>query len=231
MYIKNKMASIVWKLAIIAFGTWGLLDGASILAGHYDTNFPHMFTNISNLFAWGYFACAVAWLLPRRNDEHARTFAPVAKYTATVSLLVTMLIAHFIMFDTLVQNGQVVLHLVILHYIVPIMTLLDWIFFDEKGSMPVWGPFAWLSLVLTYLVVVMVGCGAFGLFLGGGTTADISRYPYTFLDPAISGVGGVATFCGAMVVAFVVLGFVLYASDHLMARFGGEHGTAHAGRA
>lgn len=93
------------------------------------------------------------------------------------------------------------------------------------------GPFAWLSLVLTYLVVVMVGCGAFGLFLGGGTTADISRYPYTFLDPAISGVGGVATFCGAMVVAFVVLGFVLYAIDHLMARFGGNHGTAHAGRA
>jgi hypothetical protein len=77
-----------------------------------------------------------------------------------------------------------------------------------------------MSLVTAYLVIVMVGAGPLGIFLGGGTTADVSRYPYTFLDPGISGVGGVAAFCGAMLVAFIVLGYVLFGLDRLFAKLG-----------
>ena len=54
--------------------------------------------------------------------------------------------------------------------------------------------------------------------MGGGTTADISRYPYTFLDPGISGVGGVALFIVAMIVAFVVLGYLIFAIDKVLGR-------------
>ncbi len=218
MRIKSKALSIAWKVVLLAFGAWGLLDGSGILAGHYQSGFPHMFTNISNLFAWGYFACAIVWLARRRDDDEATTFAPVAKYTATVSLLVTMLIAHFMLFDAMFQNGQLVLHLVVLHYVVPIMTLLDWLLFDEKGKMPAWGPISWLSLVTVYLAVVMVGVGVFGLYMGGGTTADVTRYPYTFLDPAISGTVGVTAFCAGMLVAFTALGYVIFGADRLLAR-------------
>ena len=218
MRIKNKTASIVWKVVLLVFGTYGLLDGSGILAGEYKTGFPNMFTNVSNLFAWGYFLLAVIWLVRNRDDEKAVTFAPLAKYIATISLLVTMLIAHFMLFDAMFQNGQLVWHLVVLHYVVPIMTLLDWALFDEKGKMPVWGPFAWLSLVLVYLVVVMIGAGPLGLNLGGGTTANVSRYPYTFLDPSISGVGGVIAFCGVMLVVFIVLGYILFGIDRLLGR-------------
>jgi len=98
------------------------------------------------------------------------------------------------------------------------MALLDWLLFDEKGKMVVWGPFAWLSLAAVYLVVVMVGAGPLGLDLGGGTTAGVTRYPYTFLDPAISGVGGVALFIGAMVVAFVAIGYLIFGIDKILGR-------------
>ena len=217
MVIKNKTAAIVWKLVLLAVGTYGLLDGSGILAGAYTPNFPHMFTNVSNLFAWGYYLIAVIRLAMGRDTAN-RPFAPTAKYTAMVSLLVTMLIAHFMLFDAMFQNGQLVWHLVAMHYVVPIMTLLDWFLFDEKGRMPVWGPFAWLSLVLVYLVVVMVCAGPLGMYMGGGTTGDITRYPYTFLDPGIMGVGGVALFCGGMFVGFVVLGYLIYGLDRLLAR-------------
>ena len=216
MRIRSRTASVAWKLVLVAFATYGLLDGAGILAGRYDANFPHMFTNISNLFAWGYFLCAAIWIIAHR-DEEAVAPAPGFKYTATVSLLVTMLIAHFMLFDAMFRGGQVVFHLVVLHYIVPIMTLLDWLLFDEKGAMPAWGPLAWMSLVLAYLVFTMVVVGVFGIFWGGGTTADITSYPYTFLDPAISGVGGVVGFCAAMLVAFVALGYLLFGIDRLLA--------------
>ena len=218
MCIRSKAASIAWKVAIVLFGTYGLLDGAGILAGRYLDAFPHMFTNISNLFAWTYFVCAIVWLATHLGDRDAVTFFPAAKYTATMSLLVTMLIAHFLMFDTLVQDGVLQVHLLVLHYIVPTMTLLDWLLFDEKGKMPAWGPFSWLSLVLAYLVVVMILVGMFGIYMGGGTTGDVTMYPYTFLDPSISGAGGVAAFVAAMVVAFVTLGYALFGIDRALAR-------------
>ena len=217
MHIRNKTASVIWKFVLVAIGTYGLLDGSGILAGTYHTGFPHMFTNVSNIFAWGYFFVAAIRLVASKGDG-AKVFAPQAKYTAMISLLITALIAHFMLFDAMFQNGQLVLHLVAMHYVVPIMALLDWLLFDEKGKMVVWGPFAWLSLAVVYLVVVMVGAGPLGLDLGGGTTADVSRYPYTFLDPAISGVGGVALFIVAMVVAFIVLGYLIFAIDKALGR-------------
>ena len=217
MHIRNKTASVIWKFVLVAIGTYGLLDGSGILAGTYHTGFPHMFTNVSNIFAWAYFLIAAIRLVASKGDG-AKVFAPQAKYTAMISLLITALIAHFMLFDAMFQNGQLVLHLVAMHYVVPIMALLDWLLFDEKGKMVVWGPFAWLSLAVVYLVVVMVGAGPLGLDLGGGTTADVSRYPYTFLDPAISGVGGVALFIVAMVVAFIVLGYLIFAIDKALGR-------------
>ena len=75
-----------------------------------------------------------------------------------------------------------------------------------------------MSLVVAYLAIVMIGAGPLGMDLGGGTTANVSRYPYTFLDPGISGVGGVVAFCGVMLVAFVALGYVLFGIDRLLGR-------------
>ena len=216
MYIRNKTASAIWKFVLVAVATYGLLDGSGVLAGAYQEAFPHMFTNVSNMFAWGYFLVAAIRLAMGRDQD--KTFAPQVKYTAIISLFVTALIAHFMLFDAMFKDGQLVWHLVALHYVVPIMALLDWLLFDEKGKMPVWGPFAWLSLVVVYLVVVMVCAGPLGMNMGGGTTADISPYPYTFLDPAISGVGGVAAFIAAMFVAFIVLGYVIFGIDKLLGR-------------
>ena len=217
MYIQNKLASAIWKFVLVAVATYGLLDGSGILAGHYLTGFPHMFTNVSNIFAWGYFLVAAVRLV-RSKDDNPGVFAPQVKYTAMISLLVTALIAHFMLFDAMFQNGQLVWHLVAMHYVVPAMALLAWLLLDETGKMVVWGPFAWLSLAAVYLIVVMIGAGPLGLDLGGGTTAGQTRYPYTFLDPAISGVGGVALFIVVMLVAFVLLGYLIFAIDRLLGR-------------
>lgn len=89
-----KTASVLWKFVLVAIATYGLLDGAGILAGTYHTEFPHMFTNVSNIFAWGYFLIAAIRLAASEDDE-TKVFAPQAKYTAMISLLITALIAHF----------------------------------------------------------------------------------------------------------------------------------------
>jgi hypothetical protein len=218
MMIRSRTACILWRAALLLFGLFGLLDGAGILTGSYHSNFPHMFTNISNLAAWVYFLCAMIRLIIRKEPEIGVPFLPVFKYTVTISLLVTMLIAHFMLFNAMFKDGHLVWCLVILHYVAPCMTLLDWLLFDQKGKMPVWGPFAWISLGVAYLAFTMIYVGVFGRYMGGGTTADLTSYPYDFLDPAIKGTGAVIGFCGAMIIAFIVLGYVLYGIDHLMRR-------------
>ena len=152
MRIRSKALCILWRSILLIAGLWGLLDGSGILSGAYTDNFPHMFTNISNMFAWAFFACALVHTAVRRDDPH--TFAPFFKYTAMISLLVTMLIGHFMLSDALFQDGKLVLHLVVLHYIVPLMALFDWVLFDEKGRMPLWGP----------LLLDIPGSGLSGLF-------------------------------------------------------------------
>lgn len=218
MRIKSKPLSILWKSIFLLAEAWALLDGAGVLAGRYDSNFPHMFTNISGIAAWIYFLCAVLWLIPRGEKESGAPFAPVFKYTAVISLLVTMIIAHFMVFDAMFQDGKLVWHLVVMHYIAPCMALLDWLLFDEKGKMPAWGPVAWISLAVAYLAFTMIAVGVFGAYMGGGTTAELTPYPYDFLDPAIAGVGGVAGFSGGMIAAFLALGYILFGIDRLMGR-------------
>ena len=218
MYIKNKAASIIWKAVFLLLVAWALLDGSGILAGHYTSNFPHMFTNISNMAAWVYFLCALIRLATRNESEIGVPYLPVFKYTVTISLLVTMIIAHVMLFNAMFQDGHLVWCLVIMHYVAPCMALLDWLLFDRKGKMPVWGPFAWISLGVAYLAFTMIAVGVFGIYMGGGTTADKTSYPYDFLDPSIVGTGTVVGFCGGMIVAFIVLGYVLYGIDHWMGR-------------
>ena len=117
MYIKTKSASIIWKVVFLLLVTWALLDGSGILAGHYTSNFPHMFTNVSNIAGWLYFLCAVIWMIPR---DTGKPFAPVFKYTVTISLLATMIIAHFMVFDAMFQDGKLVWHLMVMHYVAPL---------------------------------------------------------------------------------------------------------------
>ncbi len=79
MYIKNKAAAMIWRIALLALSLFGLLDGAGIVKGHYSSNFPHMFTNVSNMFNWLYCACALIYMIKRSGDQEDRVFAPLFK--------------------------------------------------------------------------------------------------------------------------------------------------------
>ena len=67
MRIRSKALCILWRSILLIAGLWGLLDGSGILSGAYTDNFPHMFTNISNMFAWVYFLLALIRIIGKGN--------------------------------------------------------------------------------------------------------------------------------------------------------------------
>lgn len=117
----------------------------------------------------------------------------------------------------LFDNGTLDVTLLILHYIVPIGIVLDWLLFDTKGHMTPTGPLVWVVLPLAYVIYIMVSVNVFGLFMGALKLGP-SRYPYSFFDVDALGAGSVALFIVAMLVAFIALGYVYFAIDHALAK-------------
>ena len=216
MRIQSKTASLVWKALIVVIGLVGIAIGSGMLSGNLDPRAFQMFTTLSNLLAIVYFFMALVVLGARGNG--APTFAPMVKQIVTMGVTVTFLIAHFMLFNLLFTDGVLNVDMLILHYIVPIMSILDWLLFDEKGKMPAFAPFAWLVLPIIYLAASEVAVNVCGLSVG--LDSSTHGYPYPFLDAVSLGWPRVIGFICLMVAAFLALGYVWRAIDSLLARAG-----------
>lgn len=75
------------------------------------------------------------------------------------------------------MQGTILISNILLHYVVPICTVIDWLVFDEKGWFSVRTALLWLLAPLGYFVFVM-NAVALGAQLGPYG----ARYPYFFLD-------------------------------------------------
>ena len=186
--------------------------GSGLLAGAYNRRFPYMFTNLSNIAVFVYFSCAVVYLLRHRTD---RVLAPVIKHTIMMSVTVTFLISHVMLFDRLFAGGHLHVELVLLHYVTPLMVIADWLLFDPKGVIHRWEPPVWVCAPLTYMLVTIIAIAGFGSDFGADVAAGKNPYPYPFLDLGAKGFIGVAKFVIPATLAFLFLGYFFYLFDYL----------------
>ena len=213
MRVASRTASIVWKAGIVASGLAGLCITSGLLDGSFELRFLNMFTNISNVAVVVYYVCALVMLSRNRSLV---TFAHTLKMVVTMGITMTFLIAHFILSGMLTAGGTLHVDMLLLHYVVPIMTILDWVLFDEKGVTRKRDSLVWVMEPLVYLVVVEVLVNVFGTAVGAGM--GDSRYPYPFLDANVLGWPVVLRFIFLMLAAFLTLGFLWSVLDHRLAR-------------
>ena len=222
MHVRSRTASIVWKACIVASGIVGLAMTSGLLDGTFDLRFLCMFTNLSNIAVAVYFICALVAL---SHDKDLVTYAHIPKMVVTMGITLTFLIAHFMLSGMLTWGGTLHVDMLLLHYVVPIMTILDWVLFDEKGLMGRKEPLIWTVEPLVYLAAVEVLVNVFGISVGGGM--GDSRYPYPFLDATSLNWPTVIGFILAVFVAFIALGSAWVALDrHLAKRAQGTSGCS-----
>jgi hypothetical protein len=87
------------------------------------------------------------------------------------------------------------------HTLSPILGFVYWLRGVPKGQLTWRHPFMWLSYPIGYLV--------YWLFRG----PIVGEYPYFFVDVNELGYGGVATWSGVLVVAFLILGGLMLLWD------------------
>ncbi|MQA98275.1 MAG: hypothetical protein GEV11_28105 [Streptosporangiales bacterium] len=181
--------------AVVGLGyTWMALDDDPL-------NPLVLFTVQSNLLLAGYYG----WRVVRRGPASAEV-----KGAVTLYLVVTGLIWHFLRmggsspFEHLSLSGFGLGNL-LLHYVTPVVVVIDWLVFDRNARPPRWAAaLAWLAYPLAYLIFVLVR----GVMLPPDAW---KRYPYPFLDVDIFGYGGVVRMAIALAACFVLLGLGLIA--------------------
>jgi hypothetical protein len=88
----------------------------------------------------------------------------------------------------------------VIHYIFPLVVLADWLYQPPRSTLRFGQMGYWLIYPLIYLVYTLI------------RGAIVGFYPYPFLNPATAGgYGGVALYCVAIFVAFLIVGAGLIA--------------------
>ncbi|MDH6576021.1 Pr6Pr family membrane protein [Kitasatospora sp. MAP5-34] len=192
-----------WRLAIVLSAGLGLVLGTSSLV---------YFTVESNVIVLGYFAGALYWMAKRGTADGP---APRLRGAATLYITITGIVAHVILnhganplpgltsgADPL-QNWSTFL----LHYVTPVMVLIDWLCLKPRNvsrwrDLPLW-----LSFPLGYAGLTLLRGAIFPHFP--------NAYPYFFLDPTTNGYAWVGGQIAQLTVEFIVLAAAVVGLDRL----------------
>lgn len=223
--LKVMVTAMILKVFIVIAAVCGILLQCGVADGQFSFETFRMFTTLSNLAVAVYFAWHVVAALRGSSGAgddkrvpgkgRGRRAAEVPsymykwKFMVMMGILLTGLVAHFMlrgMFDSLPSAER--FGITLLHYVVPIAVLLDWILCDERGMVRAWmPPFAALFPVIY---------GAASMTIVGITGSG--NYPYPFLNVDELGLGTVLLVMAGLAAGFMIVGYILYFLDRLAAR-------------
>ncbi|MDO4842376.1 MAG: Pr6Pr family membrane protein [Phoenicibacter congonensis] len=207
---QKRKASLVYKTLIVLAAVVGILLQCEIGTSNFSLYSFRMFTTLSNLAVALFFAVYVVFSLRNSSfsDSQKKAFKAF-KFLITMCIMLTGLVAHFMlvgMFDSM--DAEANAGLVLLHYVVPIATVLDWLIFDIKGETTRKMPLFAAVFPVLYALVTMIAAQ----FMQGD-----GKYPYPFLNVDILGVDGVALNIVLLAVAFIAVGYAGVWVDHKLA--------------
>ncbi len=171
----------------IAFGVLALVavvaQGIDIVTRGYSVvNFISFFTIQSNILAAAVLILSAWYVLTRKQSRHFT----MLRGAAVVYMVITGVVYWLLLRNVDVQINQEWINIV-LHYIMPLVILLDWFIF--RAPQRIRYPHAllmWSSFPFIYLMYTLIR----GSFAGW--------YPYPFLDPSIYGYAGITVTSAAI---------------------------------
>lgn len=212
MHIRSKALSILWKTTIAACAFVGLGLQIGIFKGELHLSSFKYFTNISNLLCMVYFLIDVVFLFAVKKRDGSVSWCPALKGVAMMGITVTWLVAHF-MLGSFTMGPSLRVSIRLVHYVVPIMTILDWLLFDQKGHIKRSAPLLWTVFPLGYFAAIM-GLAYFG--------KGVPFYPYPFMNVEKLGLPRVLITVALMLAFFIALGYLFVLIDRLLEKAEGK---------
>ena len=196
--MNSRTAAIAYRLFFAALSLTAVavqFFAVTVPQGHSIFNFFCYFTNLSNIMISIVFIVSALRLISGRKDPSDSDVA--IRGGAVVYIAFVGIVFNTILADT--DLGELIPWVnVIVHMIVPIAGVVDWLIWAPRRHLPFRVALWWMIWPAAYSIF-SVARGAIDGF-----------YPYPFFNPNVSGgYGGVALWCLVLVVAFFVLAVVI----------------------
>lgn len=205
--MSNRILPIVFRFALAAASMGAMfyqLFAIHIPSGYNVVNFFTYFTNLSNIIISVVFVVTAVRLL-RGGSAPTPLRGAAVVYIAFVGLVFNTLLR-----DVDISNINPAVN-VIMHMVLPVAGILDWVLWPPKNRIPLSSVFWWMIFPVVYSVFSLVRGAIDGV------------YPYPFFNPdAVGGYGAVALYCLGMIVGFLVLAFAVRALGNWRGGFTGR---------
>ena len=204
---------LIWALIIIC--AIGQIFHSGLSKGHFRKGFYCFYTNLSNAAALLFYLFFM--LVPKGNTVFEFFHSDISRYCITMTILLTFAIYHFILrpqwLSGKVENGRerhYAFHNIIVHYIVPLLTVAIWILFAPKANLTLANCLLWVVIPLAYAAFVYIRARFCGNI--GNTN---SPYPYPFMDVSKNGVKKTAVIIIAICALGMAAGAIVYFAVNL----------------
>lgn len=218
MCVRNRIIAVFYRVCALILGLLAIICDFGIFNGEFKVINFFYFTIISNLFCLGLFS-ALSILTVRdilkKGVYGTTSISPHIKGEILISILLTMSVYHFILIPyALRMNPYQTLKIsdIVLHYFIPVLTLFDWLLFDEKKSFKWYDPIVWTIGPYLYIVFVFIQAG---FNIVDRVNAHINNYIYAFLDVRLLGEANVIFNIVSLTIVFILVGYLIYGIDRI----------------
>lgn len=205
--MNSRVAAVIFRLVFAALSLTAVFVqffAVTVANGYSILNFFCYFTNLSNIMISIVFIVSAVRLISKRKEPSVSDAS--IRGGAVVYIVFVGIVFNTILADT--DLGELIPWVnVIVHMIVPLAGLVDWIIWPPRRRLPFRVTLWWMIWPAVYSIF-SVSRGAIDGF-----------YPYPFFNPNVSGgYGGVALWCLTLVVTFFVLAVLVRAVGNLRHR-------------
>lgn len=170
------------------------------------------FTNLSNLLCLIYFIILIVLTLLKKVNRNDNYY--IIKGMVTMAITITMLMYNLVLASDdgmgAFTGHQLECNLV--HLIVPLMVILDYIIFGEKGNLKKEYPIIWSLILIIYQLFVIIYVAL------GGTFMDNLTYPYFYMDINEYGTLGIMFNLLVIYIFFVGYGTIVQKIDNWLGK-------------
>lgn len=219
--IKNRTAQLIFQTVYCTLGLVGIVASIGIFddISNLHWEFYVQFTNLSNYMCIAIMLVALIQTAAKKEDGYVKA-VPALKFIGMLSILLTFLVFNIMLAGAPDRNPQLNWRVgsLLCHVILPIMYVLDWFLFYERKKVRWFYPFLSTLFPIGYLLFIIIHAAIHNfdssVMIPGTSTPFI--YPYFFLNLETQGVWGVVKWVLIIAVAFVAVGYVLFAIDKLI---------------
>ena len=217
--MKNRTAQLIWQTCYCTLALVAIAGSVGLYNMKFTRDFYIYFTNLSNYLAAGIMLAELIQTARKRGDDFV-TVAPRLRFVSMLGLVLTFLVFNLLLAGDPARDPALnyKVECLLCHIVLPVMYVIDWLIFYEHGKAHWTWPLLSALYPIAYVIFVFAHAALWQFnssALNYAGTASII-YPYFFLDPERVGIGGMAMWIGALLIGFILGGFLFLLIDRLL---------------